>query len=106
MFEQEVETIIKTFVSLLNVSGIPIEKVFLYGSYARGEETADSDIDILLISNLFDSVDQELKARFWGLTRKVDIRIEPYMVSMKRYVSDEYSPLLQIVKKEGKEIMA
>lgn len=27
----------------------PIEKAWLFGSYARGEETADSDIDLLVI---------------------------------------------------------
>jgi uncharacterized protein len=106
MSEREVENIIKTFVSLLNVSGIHIEKVFLYGSYARGEATNESDIDVMLISNLFESGDPEIKAMVWGLTRKVDIRIEPYMVSMKRYISDEVSPLLQIVRNEGKEIIA
>ncbi len=105
MSEREVETIVKKFVSLLNISGVPIEKVFLYGSYARGEATFESDIDVMLISNHFESDDPEVKAMVWGLTRKVDIRLEPYMVSMKRYLSDEVSPLLQIVKKEGKEIV-
>jgi len=106
MSEREIDRIIKTYISLLNSSGIPIEKAFLFGSYARGEANVDSDIDIMLISEMFDSGNAELKATVWGLTRKVDTHIEPYIVGMKRFISDDVSPLLQIVRKEGKEIIA
>ena len=29
-------------------STVPVEKAWVFGSYARGEETSDSDIDILV----------------------------------------------------------
>ena len=106
MSEGEVETLIRAYISLLKSSGIPIDKVFLFGSYARGEATSESDIDIMLISSFFDSPNLELKAQVWGLTRKVDTRIEPYIIGMKRFMLDDGSPLLQIVKQEGKEIIA
>ena len=106
MSEKEVNKIIKKYVTLLRDSGISIERVFLYGSYARGEATYDSDIDIMLISNSINSGNPDFKARIWELTRKVDTRIEPYIVSSRRFISDDVSPLLQIVKKEGKEILA
>ena len=35
---------------------MPVEKAYLYGSYARGEENEESDIDILLVSELFDKM--------------------------------------------------
>jgi predicted nucleotidyltransferase len=104
MSEKEVNTIIKIYIALLKASGISIERVFLYGSYARGEATDSSDIDLMIISDSNNTGNPEFKALMWELARKADTRIEPYIVSTKRFISDDVSPLLQIVKKEGKEI--
>jgi len=40
------------------------------------------------------------------LTTKVDSRIEPFIVGAKRFLIDDYSPLLEIVRQEGIEIIA
>ena len=40
-----IETINKTVTQITNV-----QKILLFGSYARGEETTDSDIDICIIT--------------------------------------------------------
>ena len=85
-------------------SGLEVQKAFLYGSYARGEATEDSDIDIMLISSIFDKNDMDARIKAWSLTRQVDIRIEPYTVGLQKFLTDEVSPLLQIVKQEGIEI--
>ncbi len=77
MSEKEVETIIRKYISVLGDSGISIDRVFLYGSYVRGEATDSSDMDIMLVSDSKKVVDSESKAFIWGLTRKVDTRIEP-----------------------------
>ena len=104
MAEKKVIEIIKTYISVLNQAGISIQKAFLYGSYARGEATKHSDIDIMLVSPLFDNSDNEANIKAWSCTRKVDTRIEPYTVGLQKYLTDDVSPLLQIVKKEGIEI--
>jgi predicted nucleotidyltransferase len=104
MAQIEIIDLIKRYILLLNASGIPVEKAFLYGSYSRGDEHAESDIDVMIISTVYDSHNDKLKARAWLLTENIDIRIEPYTVGLKKYLSDEISPLLQIVKKEGIEI--
>ncbi len=104
MPEKKIIDIIKIYISALAKSGISIQKTFLYGSYARGEATEDSDIDIMLISSVFDNNDLDTKIKAWSLTRQVDIRIEPYTVGLKKFLTDDVSPLLQIVKQEGIEI--
>ncbi len=38
------------------------------------------------------------------LTRKVDLRIEPFSIGAKRFFSDDDSALVDQVKKEGIEI--
>ena len=104
MLEKQIIDIVKAYVSALNKSGISVQKAFLYGSYARGEATEDSDIDIMLISSIFDKNDMDARIKAWSLTRQVDIRIEPYTVGLQKFLTDEVSPLLQIVKQEGIEI--
>lgn len=105
MAQSEVIEILKRYCLLLNISGIPVERAFLYGSYSRNEATPESDIDIMIVSSVFDEVDDLLKAKVWRLTEKIDLKIEPYIVGSKRFLTDDVSPLLQIVKQEGIEIV-
>lgn len=104
MAQSEVIELLKQYCLLLNTSGIPVEKAFLYGSYARGEATPDSDIDVMLVSKMFDSEDADANIKAWSFTRKINTHIEPYTVGLQKFLTDDISPLLQIVKKEGIEI--
>jgi len=104
MAQNEVIELLKRYCMLLKMSGIPIEKAFLYGSYARGVQTEESDIDIMLVSSLFDSDSADAAIKAWSFTRKIDTRIEPYTVGLQKFLNDDISPLLQVVKQEGIEI--
>jgi predicted nucleotidyltransferase len=102
MAKDEVIGKVKEYIRILNESGLNIEKAFLYGSAARNEATADSDIDVLLVSRDFENrADDRAFGLIWRLTKKVDTRIEPYAIGLSRFNKDDVSPLLQIVKKEG-----
>ena len=104
MSQKEVIELVKKYVTLLNNSGIPVEKAFLYGSYAKQMASDNSDIDVLLVSSIFDSNEISYKTKAWGLTHKINTLIEPYMVGSKRFISDDVSPIIGIVKQEGLEI--
>ena len=104
MAKSEVIELLKKYCILLNSSGIHIEKAFLYGSYARGEASDDSDIDIMIVSHMFDSSEADSNIKAWSMTRKIDSRIEPYTVGLKQFLTDNVSPLIQIVKQEGIEL--
>lgn len=104
MPQKEIVTIVQRYIAVLKAAGIPIQKVFLYGSCARGENSKQSDIDVLLISDVFDTNDDYVTARPWLYTVNVDYRLEPYVVGMKRFMSDTTSPLLEIIRREGVEI--
>ena len=45
------ETILKNIVNIITDCCSP-EKVFLFGSYARGDATENSDIDLLVVMNI------------------------------------------------------
>ena len=104
MAQGDVIRLLQLYVRLLNEAGLKIQKAFLYGSFARNDAKADSDIDVMLVSDNFDSNDVKIKAKAWQLTRKVDLRIEPFTIGTKRFFSDDDSALVDQVKKEGIEI--
>lgn len=92
---------VNRYLLLLKENGIDIDKAFLYGSFAKGEDNANSDIDVLLVSKMFDSSNDKAVGIAWKITRQVDPRIEPYLIGLKKFNNDEISPLLQIIKREG-----
>ncbi len=104
MAKREVVKLIRRLLGRLLKEGIPVERVFLYGSYARGEENDESDIDVMLVSEIFDKNEDQLVGKTWRISQSIDNRIEPYTVGRKKFLTDQWSPLLQIVKKEGLEI--
>jgi predicted nucleotidyltransferase len=104
MAQSEIIKLLQSYIRLLNNAGLKIHKAFLYGSFARNDAKADSDIDIMLVSDNFDDNNIKEKAKAWQLTRKVDLRIEPFTIGSKRFFSDDDSALVDQVKKEGIEI--
>ncbi len=61
-----------------------IEAIILFGSYAKGTENADSDIDIAIISSDFNNIIQD-GADLIGYTWKIDTRIEPHPIRTEDY---------------------
>ncbi|HPI85408.1 MAG TPA: nucleotidyltransferase domain-containing protein [Bacteroidales bacterium] len=105
MADEKVINIIRRYVYLLDNEGLGIDKAFLYGSYASGSNSENSDIDLMLVSGLISDNDIQKKSRAWILTKDVDTRIEPYLISTTRFTKDDISPLIEVVKREGIEIL-
>jgi predicted nucleotidyltransferase len=103
MANQQIINIARKYLIILRKEGINVDKLYLYGSYSKGMETKDSDIDIMVISNDEDTDDYSV-GKIWALTKKVNSKIEPYLVTKKRFETDDTSPIIQIVKREGIEI--
>jgi len=67
----------------------------LYGSYAKGTQNADSDIDVAIVVN---SIDQDFftyAPLLWKLKREIDDRIEPILIEK---ISDESGFLKEVLK--------
>jgi predicted nucleotidyltransferase len=102
MAKREVIEILKKYILLLRTEGISVEKAFLYGSYLTNSARDESDIDLMIVTE--NEENDNLVGKIWSLTKKVNSKIEPYLVGKKRFYSDENSPLIEIVKKTGLEI--
>ena len=103
MAQREVIEKVRKYILLLVSKGIPIEKAFLYGSYARNEATEHSDIDVMLVSDYFES-GIKAKSQPWRYATEIDGRIEPLSVSLKKFLNDDGSPIIEVVRQEGIEI--
>ena len=104
MAQAEVIKSLQKYIAILKKNGINIQKAFLFGSYARNEQRPDSDIDIMLVSEIYDSYDIKVKAKAWLYRKEVDLRIEPFTIGYNKFYSDNDSALVSAVKKEGIEI--
>jgi uncharacterized protein len=79
---------------------LPASMVILYGSYARGEERENSDIDIAVVFDELQNDYLETAAKLVSLCRKVDVVIEPKLIIKK----DNQSGFLESILKYGKII--
>lgn len=57
MAKREIIKIKEILIKLLQERGIHIEKIVVFGSYAKGKESKDSDIDLIIVSKDFRNKD-------------------------------------------------
>ena len=105
MSQEDVIKKIKAYLKALKQEGIPVEKAYLYGSHARRQANESSDIDVMLVSGVFDTNDDYILSRPWLFTSEIDYRIEPLAIGSKRFHTDDVSPVIEIVRREGIEIV-
>ncbi|KAA6336661.1 hypothetical protein EZS27_015196 [termite gut metagenome] len=78
----------------------PVEKVYLFGSYAKGSFREDSDIDVAVVVNHIEGDYFSIHPLLWKLRRQIDDRIEPVLIERDSDASD----FLEEVSKYGIEI--
>lgn len=91
---------VKKFRTAIEIAGIPVEKMILFGSYAKGTARTNSDIDIAVVSKKFGYDDIDEMQLLWKETHLVDSRIEPYPLS-PRDLREGFSPIAYEIKKYG-----
>jgi predicted nucleotidyltransferase len=99
--KREIVEILEKYILVLRSEGIIIDKAYLYGSYLSNTARVDSDIDVMIVT---ETEDDYLAGKIWSLTRKVNSRIEPFLVGKNRFNNNVDSPLIDLVKRTGLEI--
>ena len=100
------EILASVYASCDQISGGKIHDAILYGSYARGEQNAESDIDILLTADLTQEQIAETRRAVAALSSDlsldhevtVSIQIVP-LTQFRRYA--DFLPFYQNILKEG-----
>jgi len=94
MDKNEVISIVSKYKVLVS-KHFDIENMILFGSYAKGNQKEDSDIDVAIV---VDSIQQDFFSYaplLWKLRREIDDRIEPILIERSK---DESGFLMEILK--------
>lgn len=96
---KEIADIVNKYIAIVK-ENYDVVAIILFGSYAKGTEHEDSDIDIAVVTNDIktDKFDEEVKLTL--LRRKIDSRIEPHIIKVEDYENDE-TPFIVEVKNTG-----
>ena len=96
---KEIADIVDKYIAIVK-ENYDVVAIILFGSYAKGTEHEDSDIDIAVITDDIktDKFDEEVNLTL--LRRKIDSRIEPHIIKVEDYENDE-TPFVIEVKKTG-----
>ncbi|MBL7112522.1 MAG: nucleotidyltransferase domain-containing protein [Bacteroidales bacterium] len=77
-----------------------LDKVYLFGSYARGTQREDSDLDVAIIVNSLDRDYFSVTPLIWKLRRQIDDRIEPVLIEK----GNDRGGFLDEIQRNGIEI--
>lgn len=91
---------VNDFIKELIANGIPLERVILFGSYARNEQKDDSDIDVALFSNIFSGFGFEDKKLF----AKFNIKKQYIDIETKTFSTNNKDPFIEVVENTGIEL--
>ena len=92
----------KRYIEMCNEINLPIQKGYLFGSYSKGTAHADSDIDLLLVSDKFRNNTLDNWQMLSPITAKL-YYIEPHPYPVKNFLKGD--PFLEEVLKTGIEIV-
>ncbi|MBI5914150.1 MAG: nucleotidyltransferase domain-containing protein [Bacteroidetes bacterium] len=98
--KQPVINSVRKFAAEVRNQGVQLRKVFLFGSYARGEQKEWSDIDVALVADDFTGVSFEDVKKF------IDVSIKkPYFMfefhTFKTSDFEEGNPFVDEIKRTG-----
>jgi uncharacterized protein len=94
---------VRAFTDIIIAEGVILDKVILFGSYTKNQQNDDSDIDVALISPLFNGFGFEDRKYF----ARINNRKEFIDIETKTYPSDYFNngdPFITEIMKTGVEI--
>lgn len=105
MLNNNIVKLVEVYLGLVNQAGIHASRAMVFGSFTRGEQREDSDIDILVIASEFDTPPSHATiTRLWRARRHVDPRIEPIPCGERQWEEDDVNPIIEVARREGQVI--
>ncbi|MEW5767119.1 MAG: nucleotidyltransferase domain-containing protein [bacterium] len=93
---------IQRFHDMVTSVGIRLERVILFGSYAKGKANQWSDIDIALVSRDFQGIGFYDRQRINPFILKIDTRFELHPYRTEDFTEED--PFIKEILNEGIEI--
>lgn len=101
--KHEVRTVVAELRRVLQKAGIPIDRLILFGSYARGTPHPWSDIDLCVVSSQFGRRDYDDFVKISRLAKRVNYLIEAHPMHPKALTQEDH-PLAGEIKQTGKRM--
>ncbi|MFH0755098.1 MAG: nucleotidyltransferase domain-containing protein [bacterium] len=99
---KKVKSKIYEYIQILKKDKLPIKKVVLFGSYAKGRQNKWSDVDLCIISPKFKNTFNDMRYLSSKVIFDMKYTIEPHPYHPKDFVNED--PLVWEIKKTGKVI--
>ena len=99
----KIRNIIEEYLKLLKKNNFKIQRVFLFGSYARGNYNEWSDIDLAIVSDNFEGVRIKDKDKTRKITLSVSSSLEVLPFNPKDF--NQNNPLAKEIMETGIEIL-
>lgn len=94
------EHLIRRYIRLLQKSGIPVENVIMFGSFATGKPHSWSDLDLCVVSRTFGERPLHESMELAALATRVDSLIEPHPYHPDALLN-RYDPLATEIRAHG-----
>ncbi len=105
MVASDVREKIGTYIAAVRALGVPVRRAILFGSWARGEAGEWSDIDLVVVSPVFDAPHARREVGLlWDALAATGGYIEPVPCGERRWEEDDGSPVIEIARREGVEV--
>jgi hypothetical protein len=107
MVDTAVLDIVRQYLRELAEQGIVASMGVIFGSHASGHPGRWSDIDLLVVSPTFDGTySREAVNCLWRVAARTDSRIEPIPCGQRQWIEDAATPIIEIARREGIQVLA
>ncbi len=106
MADPSVLEVVRRYLRNLAEQGILARMGVVFGSYAAGHPDQWSDIDLLVVAAAFDGAyPREAVNSLWRVAARTDSRIEPIPCGERQWLEDAVTPLIEIARREGVQVV-
>ena len=95
----KIKNIVSDYVAVLEQESFPVKQAYFFGSFAKGNAHAESDIDVCVVSDKFRPNYERDRSFLWQKRRIIDYRIEPIGYNTADF--KEPDPLVHEIKTYG-----
>lgn len=100
----EVIELVARYGAALRRSGVPVRRIFVFGSTARGTRHEWSDIDVGVVGDAFAKDRTEEMVQLQMIASKIDPAISPIPLRPED-LEDRFDTIGDAIRKEGKEVL-
>ena len=107
MVDSSIIESVKKYLQALSQNGVPVQFAVVFGSRAAGKNDEYSDIDLVVVSPLFDQSRTRHHVNIlWRTAARTDSRIEPIPCGASQWDSDDSSTIIEVARRSGITVSA